>query len=129
MDRADSISGRSGGSGGILKKIFEVWSVKLMIIQTTYTQARTQFAHLYDSVVNDREIVIIRRRGAEDVALIAADELAGLLETAHLLKSPVNAERLLNALARARERIGTPQTIAELRREVGLDETGLADES
>ena len=99
-----------------------------MIIQTTYTQARTQFAHLYDSVVNDREIVIIRRRGAEDVALIAADELAGLLETAHLLKSPVNAERLLNALARARERVGTPQTIAELRREVGLDETGLADE-
>lgn len=99
-----------------------------MTIQTTYTQARTQFAHLCDAVTNDREIVIIHRRGAEDVALIAADELAGLLETAHLLKSPANAERLLNALARARERIGAPQTIAELRREVGLDVTGVSGE-
>ncbi len=99
-----------------------------MTIQTTYTQAHTQFAHLCDAVTNDREIVIIHRRGAEDVALIAADELAGLLETAHLLKSPANAERLLNALARAREHIGTPQTIAELRREVELDETGVSVE-
>ena len=99
-----------------------------MTIQMTYTQARTQLADLFDTVTNDREIVIIHRRGAEDVALIAADELAGLLETAHLLKSPANAERLLNALARAREGIGAPQTIAELRREVGLDATEVSGE-
>jgi antitoxin YefM len=95
-----------------------------MTIQTTYTQARTRLADFCDTAINDREIVMIHRRGAEDVALIAADELAGLLETAHLLKSPANAERLFNALARARERVGTPQTIAELRREVGLDDAG-----
>ena len=93
-----------------------------MTIQTTYTQARTRLADFCDTAVNDREIVMIHRRGAEDVALIAADELAGLVETAHLLKSPANAERLFNALARARERVGTPQTIAELRREAGLDD-------
>ncbi len=96
-----------------------------MTIQMSYTQARTQLADLCDTVANDREIVIIHRRGGEDVALIAADELAGLLETAHLLKSPANAERLFSALARARERIESPQTIAELRRAVGLDETGV----
>lgn len=98
-----------------------------MTIQTTYTQARTRLADFCDTAINDREIVMIHRRGAEDVALIAADELAGLLETAHLLKSPANAERLFNALARARERVGTPQTIAELRREVGLDDAGLPE--
>lgn len=34
---------------------------------------------------------------------MAADELEGLLETAHLLRSPANAERLLRALNRAQE--------------------------
>lgn len=92
-----------------------------MTIQTTYTQARAQLASLLESATNDREIIIIQRRGEEDVALIAADELAGLLETVHLLRSPRNAERLLTALARARNGEGFPQTIDTLRREVQLD--------
>lgn len=92
-----------------------------MTIQTTYTQARAQLATLLDAATNDREIIIIQRRGEEDVALIAADELAGLLETVHLLRSPRNAERLLTALARARTAEGLPQTVDALRREVDLD--------
>ncbi len=93
-----------------------------MAIQTTYTQARAQLATLLDEVTSNREVVIIQRRGAEDVALIAADELASLLETAHLLRSPANAERLLTALARARARSVDPQSIDELGREVDLGE-------
>ena len=38
-----------------------------MTIQTTYTQARTRLADFCDTAVNDREIVMIHRRGAEDV--------------------------------------------------------------
>lgn len=71
-----------------------------MTVRTTDTQARRQLAILLDEAVNNREIVIIERRGAEDVALIAADELNSLLETAHLLCSPANRDRLLTALAR-----------------------------
>jgi antitoxin YefM len=93
-----------------------------MAIQTTYTDARARFASLIDEVVKNREVVIIQRRGSEDVAMIAADELAGILETAHLLRSPANAERLNSALERARKKEGSAQTIKELRREVGLDE-------
>lgn len=93
-----------------------------MTIQTTYTQARAQLATLLDEVTANREVVIIQRRGADDVALIAADELAGLLETAHLLRSPANAERLLAALARVRQGGTPPQSIDDLRREVGLAE-------
>ena len=92
-----------------------------MTIHTSYTHARAHLAALCDDVTANREIVIIQRRGAEDVALIAAEELASLLETAHLLKSPANAERLLTALARVHEQTIPPQTIGELRREVGLD--------
>jgi len=91
-----------------------------MAIQTTYTHARANLAALCDAVTANREVVIIQRRGAGDVALIAADELSGLLETAHLLRSPKNAERLLTALARAQQRTLSPQSLDELRREVGL---------
>jgi antitoxin YefM len=94
-----------------------------MTIQTTYTQARANLASLCNEATENREVVIIHRRGAEDVALIAADELTSLLETAHLLRSPANAERLLTMLARVQGRTVAPQSIAELRREVGLDET------
>lgn len=93
-----------------------------MPVQMTYTQARANFAALWDRATHDREVIIIERRGAESVALISADELEGLLETAHLLRSPENAARLLRALARARERGGTPQTVADLKSELGFDE-------
>jgi antitoxin YefM len=92
-----------------------------MAIQTTYTQARASLASLLDQVAKNREVVIIQRRGGEDVAMISADELTGILETAHLLRSPNNAKRLLSALDRVRKESGTPQTIDELRTEVGFE--------
>jgi antitoxin YefM len=97
-----------------------IWEV-LMTIQTTYSQARANLAKLLDQVTQDREIVIIERRGSEDAALISASELSSLLETAYLLRSPANAERLLSALGRALKSEGRPMTIQELEREVGLD--------
>ncbi len=93
-----------------------------MTVQTTYTQARENLARLLDQVVNDREVIIIQRRGSEDVALISAAELSSLMETAYLLRSPANAERLLSALNRALKNESTAQTIEELRREVGIDQ-------
>lgn len=91
-----------------------------MAIQTTYTQARANLAALMTSVTDDQEVVIIQRRGAPDVALIAADELQGVLETAHLLRSPANASRLLTALKRAQKQTTRAQSIDALRVEVGL---------
>jgi antitoxin YefM len=92
-----------------------------MAKETTYTFARANLASLCDEVAETREPFIIRRRGARDVALIAADELESLTETAHLLRSPKNAQRLLAALQRARSRKLKPQSIESLRRDLGLD--------
>ena len=93
-----------------------------MTIEFTYTSAREQLASLLDRVTKDREVVIIQRRGSEDVAMISASELASLTETAYLLRSPQNAERILSALARALKNEGKPQNIDDLRREVGLED-------
>jgi len=65
-------------------------------------------------------VVIIQRRGGKEVAMISADELTGLLETAHLLRSPNNVRRLLSALDRVRKKSGAAQTIEALRTEVGV---------
>jgi antitoxin YefM len=95
-----------------------------MAIDTTYTDARENLAKLLDRVTGDREVVFIRRRGREKVALVAADELAGLMETAHLLRSPRNAVRLLSALRRALRGTGGPTSVAELRQGLGLERDG-----
>ena len=92
-----------------------------MTMEFTYTSAREQFASLLDRVTKDREVIIIQRRGAEDVAMISAEELASLTETAYLLRSPQNAERLLSALGRALKNQGKPQSMEDLSREVGLE--------
>ncbi len=68
----------------------------------TYSYARENLAKLWDEVEESREEIILTRRGHEDVALLPARELRSLQETAHLLRSPENAIRLLRALARSR---------------------------
>ena len=90
-------------------------------MEASYTEARQKFASLLDRVTDERDIVYIRRRGRERVALVAADELRSLMETAHLLRSPKNAARLLSALRRALARPGRPRSVASLRRELGLE--------
>ena len=93
-----------------------------MTIQTTYTQARDGLAKLLDQVIHNREVVIIQRRGKEKVAMIAASELESLTETAYLLRSPANAERLLSALSHALKGEGEALSLDELRREVKFEE-------
>ena len=90
------------------------------MIETSYCEARARFAHYLDRAVDDRETILVQRRGRPDVAIIAADELASLVETAHLLRSPANARRLLAALERAERGEGVGLGLEELRGQVGL---------
>lgn len=89
----------------------------------TYTEARDNLATVWDGVVSSREPVVIKRRGHPDVAILPADELSSLLETAHLLRAPENARRLLGAIKRARAGKSRKTTLEELRTASGLDET------
>jgi len=99
-----------------------------MAIETTYTALREKLASYLDRVTDDREVVVVRRRGARDVAIIAADELSSLTETAYLLRSPVNARRLREALAESKRNDKKPveakpagAALKELRRSLGLE--------
>jgi antitoxin YefM len=89
-----------------------------MPTDTTYTHLRQNLAGILDDVIDQQDVVIVRRKRARDVALIPASELAGLIETAHLLRSPRNARRLLAALRRAETGKAQPTSVRELRRKI-----------
>jgi len=91
-----------------------------MAVETTYTALRAGLAGFLNQVTDDREVVFVRRRGARDIAILPADELSSLMETAYLLRSPKNAERLLGALRRVENGEGRVETVEELRKSVGL---------
>lgn len=98
-------------------------------METTYTKARENLASLLDQVVDDREVIVIKRRDHRNVALIAADELSSLMETAYLLRSPNNAARLLSALEWSKAKDGSlvelkavDKAIADLKQELGFGE-------
>jgi antitoxin YefM len=80
----------------------------------SYTEARECLASVWDKTVSTREPVIISRRGSESVVLVPLDEWRGLVETAHLLRSPANARRLLAALQRLDAGQGTELTPEQL---------------
>lgn len=92
-----------------------------MSIEVSYSQARSNLASILDQVTDDCEIVTIKRRGHEDVALISAAELSSMLETEYLFRSPKNAERLMSALKQVEEGGGEVITIEELRKEFGAE--------
>ena len=89
--------------------------------QVTYSYARQNLAKILREAEERQEPIIIRRRGHEDMALIPAEELRSLEESAHLLRSPKNAQRLLQALQRALENVGASETPASLISQLGLE--------
>ncbi len=93
-----------------------------MAVKTNYSHARENLAALWDEVEDSREAAVIHRRGHEDMALIPADELSSLRETAYLLRSPENAVRLLAAMTRARRTTSKPTELTALRAALGLSE-------
>jgi antitoxin YefM len=96
------------------------WSWGACVTETTYTNLRQSLAAVLDRVANDHEVVIVVRKGEKKVAMVPADELSGLMETAQLLRSPRNAQRLLTAMRRAVSRKGRPEPMDKFRREIGL---------
>jgi len=92
------------------------WERAIPVDEMTYSEVRVRFAEVWDRVTADRSPIRLTRRGAESVEILAATEYDGLLvEAAHLLRSPANAERLLAALVRARGGEGEPQPLPVLR--------------
>ncbi|EME67083.1 MULTISPECIES: type II toxin-antitoxin system Phd/YefM family antitoxin [Rhodococcus] len=66
----------------------------------SYSESRARYAEVLDSVVNDREEIVITRSGHEPVVIVSLADFESLRETAYLMRSPANARRLLDAMER-----------------------------
>lgn len=90
----------------------------------TYSHLRENLAHIWDEVESTQEPVIVERRGHQAMAILPANELESLRETAHLLRSPKNAARLFAALEQALRGTTPPVEIDALRKDLGLAAEG-----
>ena len=53
---------------------------------------------MLDGVANDREEVIITRAGHDPLVIVSLEDYESLRETAHLMRSPADARRLLDSM-------------------------------
>ena len=79
----------------------------------SYTESRARYAEVLDSVANDREEVVITRAGHEPVVIVSLEDYESLRETAYLMRSPANARRLHDAMARLEAGRCEPRDLVE----------------
>ena len=65
----------------------------------TYSEARNNPKRVLDQVLIDSDFTIISRRNADDMAVLSLEQFNGLMETVNLLKYPVNASHLNEAVS------------------------------
>ena len=80
----------------------------------SYTESRARYSEVLDSVVNDGEEIIITRAGHEPVIIMSLADFESLRETAHLMSSPANARRLLDAMERLEDGQGETHALADV---------------
>ena len=78
-------------------------------------EAKDKLETLLNEAAETREPIVIQRPDGIDVALISAEELEALMETAHLVRSNQNAERLLKTLEES-----SGASVEDIRRALGL---------
>lgn len=64
------------------------------------TYARDNYAEILDSVLEDREEVIIQSVGRPAAVVVALAEYESLRETLHILREPANSRRVLASIER-----------------------------
>jgi antitoxin YefM len=65
----------------------------------TYTYVRNNLAKTLEKVCDDHDPVIVTRQNQNSVVIMSLEDYESLTETAYLLRSPKNAQRLIRSIA------------------------------
>jgi antitoxin YefM len=68
-----------------------------------FSDARNNLKQVIDGVVADADFAVITRRDAPDAVVMSLDTFNGIMETAHLLRSPANAAHLARSINQLRK--------------------------
>ena len=69
------------------------------MIAANYSEFRTGLKKYLDSVEDDNETLIIKRKTGKGTVMISLDEYNSIMETLHLLNSKKNADRLYESIS------------------------------
>jgi antitoxin YefM len=89
---------------------------------TSPVEVQNGLFELLDQIIQTRQIYIINRPDGENVALIAESDLKSLVETVYLFRSRANAYWLMGALEESKAETLVPQSIDELKLELGIEQ-------
>ena len=64
----------------------------------TEQEARNQLSELADATWDNHDVVVIAREGGRSTVMLSLEDYESLNETAYLLRSPANADRLTQSL-------------------------------
>lgn len=80
----------------------------------SFSEVRRNLAQTIDSVNADHEPVMVTRdRGKPAAVLISVEDFASFEETAYLLRSPKNAERLTKSIENLEKGLGIEREIID----------------
>lgn len=68
------------------------------MIAANYSEFRTDLKKYLDSVEDNNETLIIKRKTGKGAVMISLDEYNSIMETMHLLSSKKNADRLYESI-------------------------------
>jgi antitoxin YefM len=79
----------------------------------TYTDARNNLAKTMDKVNDDHAPVIITRQNGRPVVMMSLEDFEAWQETDYLLRSPANAQRLLESINQDRRGHATERNLVD----------------
>ena len=80
---------------------------------SSYTAARANLAGTMKKVCDDHAPVIVTRKNNESVIMMSLEDFESLKETAYLLQSPKNVQRLLKSIEELESGQGQQRDLAE----------------
>ena len=79
----------------------------------TYTALRKNLAKIMDQVCDDHEPVTVTRSNARPIVILSLEDYKALEETAYLLRSPKNLQRLLESITELESGKGLEKELIE----------------
>ncbi len=73
------------------------------MMAANFSEFRARLKEFLDSVEDDRETLIIKRKTGKGAVMISLEEYNSIMETLHLLSSKKNAERLHESIQQLNE--------------------------
>jgi antitoxin YefM len=79
----------------------------------TYTAARQNLAKTMEKVCKDRAPIIVTRKSSDSVVIMSLEDYEALEETAYLLRSPKNAQRLIESIVQLEKGEGSQRGLID----------------